>query len=94
LVDPLQLGELLLRKRFLLVYFEEVVGEVGLLPSQSNLGGNDGVAFNDGSHLHLAGKFFNLGRLACNILLVDVPFQFEQDQLVADVICALVGDEL
>lgn len=43
--------------------------------------------------MHLAWQLSNLGRFARNILLIDVPLQLEQNQLISYIFKGLVSDE-
>lgn len=56
-------------------------------------GGFDGVAFNHVADLDIGGKFLDLSGLAGDISGVDVTFEFEEDQVVLDVLQLLVALE-
>ncbi len=59
----------------------------------SFFGGFDGVAFNHVADLDIGGKFLDLSGFAGDISRVDVSFEFEEDQVVLDILQVFVALE-
>ncbi len=93
LFQLLNFVELLIRVLSFCVFLQVVINELAMFFFVAPFGGFDGVAFNHVADLDIGGKFLDLSGLAGDISGVDVTFEFEEDQVVLDILQLLVALE-